>query len=177
MSDLTKLSEGQRDCLRQVLVRKNSKEIAIELGISPHTVDQRLRVAIRALGVTSRFEAARCLAEHEAGDTYQPWLYQASSLAYLDPLPDPLPHTAEGDGIDRSEHEEGTQEGLPKVTLPHPARQAFSLRLPSYRGGRNDLSMWARAGWILAFAIATALAFGTFLTGIKSLADLATGSS
>lgn len=41
--------------------RMTSKEIARELGISPHTVDQRIRFALRILGVRSRSEAALML--------------------------------------------------------------------------------------------------------------------
>lgn len=38
-----------------------SKEIARELGISPHTVDQRIDTVRRILGVASRRELARTL--------------------------------------------------------------------------------------------------------------------
>ncbi|MDB5686576.1 MAG: LuxR family transcriptional regulator, partial [Rhizorhabdus sp.] len=54
---IAKLSEGQRACLRRVLMHMSSKDIARELDISPHTVDQRLRVAIQTLGAANRFEA------------------------------------------------------------------------------------------------------------------------
>ena len=172
MRDPKKLSEGQRECLRRVLVRKNSKEIAIELGISPHTVDQRLRVAIQMLGVSSRFEAARCLAEHESGGPYQPTLYQSPSLANVELLPDP--NVGGGDETDRTGQEERNQD-LPEAIRSDPVRRPLKLGLSTSRGGRNDLSLWARAGWIFAFAIGTAVAFGTFLTGIKALTDLAMG--
>ena len=39
------------------------------LGISKHTVDQRLRHATRQMGATSRFEAARRFCEHDAAQT------------------------------------------------------------------------------------------------------------
>jgi len=43
---VAKLSEGQLDCLRLVDQHLSSKEIAVELGISPHTVDQRIRQSL-----------------------------------------------------------------------------------------------------------------------------------
>ncbi len=76
-----KLSEAQRVCLRMVLMHLSSKDIARELGISPHTVDQRLRIAIQTLGVANRFEAARILAKHELSAPYQSPVYQTSHVA------------------------------------------------------------------------------------------------
>ena len=80
------LSDGQRDCLRLVYNHMKSKDIARALGVSPHTVDMRLRTAMRTLGVTSRIEAARLLVQEESGgettpDTYQPLIYQAPDVA------------------------------------------------------------------------------------------------
>ena len=61
------LSDGQKDCLRLVMQHFSSKEIARSLGVSPHTVDKRLKLAISAMGVQSRVEAARKLAVAEGG--------------------------------------------------------------------------------------------------------------
>lgn len=55
------LTDAERDCLRLVYQHMTSKDIARQLGVSPHTVDMRLRQAIRKLEVTSRIEAARAL--------------------------------------------------------------------------------------------------------------------
>jgi DNA-binding CsgD family transcriptional regulator len=60
-----RLSEGQKDCLRLVLAHMTSKEIARRLGVSSHTVDQRLRYAIRTLGARTRMQAALKLSEAE----------------------------------------------------------------------------------------------------------------
>lgn len=48
---VSQLSEGQIECLLLVDRHHNSKEIAAKLGISPHTVDQRIRRALEKLGV------------------------------------------------------------------------------------------------------------------------------
>jgi DNA-binding CsgD family transcriptional regulator len=55
------LSEGQLACMSLVAQNLTSKEIACRLGISPHTVDQRVRQSLRTLGVTNRRQAARLI--------------------------------------------------------------------------------------------------------------------
>lgn len=84
-SGLDQLTEGQRDCLRLVYNHMTSKDIARVLGVSPHTVDMRLRTAMKTLNVDSRIGAARLLVQEEAGgsttpDAYQPLIYQAPEL-------------------------------------------------------------------------------------------------
>ncbi|MFV0622792.1 sigma factor-like helix-turn-helix DNA-binding protein [Sphingomonas sp. ac-8] len=59
------LTEAQRECLRLVFTRHNSKEIAALVGVSPSAVDKRIERAVQQLGVPTRFAAARLLAEHE----------------------------------------------------------------------------------------------------------------
>ena len=61
---VAQLSRGQLDCLLLVDQHLSSKEIAAELHISPHTVDQRIRGALHALGVERRTQAARIVARH-----------------------------------------------------------------------------------------------------------------
>ena len=77
---IARLTPGQRACLRLVHERLTSKDIARELAISPHTVDQRLRQAIEILGVSSRVEAARAFAAQE-GAPYQSLIYQTPYIA------------------------------------------------------------------------------------------------
>lgn len=56
-----------KECLRLAAQHYSSKEIARMLGISKHTVDQRLRHATQQLGASSRFDAARRFTELEGG--------------------------------------------------------------------------------------------------------------
>ncbi len=88
---VTLLTEAERDCLRLVYQHMTSKDIARHLGVSPHTVDMRLRQSIRKLEVSSRIEAARALVTEEvalgiaipqeiAAETYQPLIYQAPEI-------------------------------------------------------------------------------------------------
>jgi DNA-binding CsgD family transcriptional regulator len=84
-ADLALLTDGQRDCLRLVYQHMTSKDIARVLGVSPHTVDMRLRTAMRTLQVANRIDAARLLVKEEAGgdvmpDVYQPLIYQSPEL-------------------------------------------------------------------------------------------------
>jgi len=84
--DLAALTDGQRDCLRLVYNHLTSKDIARVLGVSPHTVDMRLRTAMKTLSVGSRIEAARLLVQDEAGgevlpDAYQPLIYHPPEIA------------------------------------------------------------------------------------------------
>lgn len=64
---IASLSPQQVACLRLVAELRTSKQIAEILGISSHTVDTHLSNAVRKLGVASRMEAARCLADAAAG--------------------------------------------------------------------------------------------------------------
>jgi len=55
---LAGLTAKQREVLDLLIEHKTSKEIARQLGISPHTVDQRIQFAKDKLGAASRNEAA-----------------------------------------------------------------------------------------------------------------------
>jgi len=71
---LDSLTEKQREVLDLLLEHKTSKEISRKLGISPHTVDQRMTQARVKLGLANRGEVAnayRRLKEMYEGATYQ----------------------------------------------------------------------------------------------------------
>src|SRR5690348_3476082 len=72
---VARLTDGQLDCLRLVDQHLNSKEIAAELGISPHTVDQRVRQSLQILGVERRAQAARIVARYSG--PYQRLIHQS----------------------------------------------------------------------------------------------------
>jgi DNA-binding CsgD family transcriptional regulator len=95
---LERLSDGQKDCLRLVGQYYSSKEIARQLKISSHTVDQRLKRATALLSVSSRFDAARMLANAEGSAptdaipegerAYQRLVYQPPDLSPSQKLAD-----------------------------------------------------------------------------------------
>lgn len=62
---LTALTEKEKETLRLLLRGHDAKSSARELGLSVHTVNERLRDARRKLGVTSSREAARQLLAEE----------------------------------------------------------------------------------------------------------------
>jgi DNA-binding CsgD family transcriptional regulator len=80
---VSRLTPGQIDCLRGVLHMKSSKEIAKDLGISSHTVDRRLKDAMRILEARTRLEAARMLVESGQED-YQRLAYQLPAVGEPD---------------------------------------------------------------------------------------------
>lgn len=65
---LDTLTDKEKETLRLILRGHDAKSSARELGLSVHTVNERLREARRKLGVTSSREAARRLLAEE-GDT------------------------------------------------------------------------------------------------------------
>jgi DNA-binding CsgD family transcriptional regulator len=77
---VARLTAGQRACLDLVDDHATSKEIALRLNISRHTVDARLRQAIQTLGVTSRREAAIIWRAAASADGYQQFAYQPSQI-------------------------------------------------------------------------------------------------
>lgn len=66
--DIGRLTEREREALSGWLEHKTAKEIALELGVSHHAVEKRLKMARTKLGVSSSLEAARLLAQSEGYD-------------------------------------------------------------------------------------------------------------
>lgn len=169
------LTEAQRACLRRVFQHMTSKDIARELGISPHTVDQRLRVAARALGVAGRVEAARLLAHYEGltPDVYQQPAYQAPAVAPAEPPASVTEATAgEQHPVEREYGEHARERQLSyQAFVPEPSG-AMSLPFPTRDGEENKLGPWQRLGWMAAIAVGSALSFGAVLAGLEALASL-----
>lgn len=61
------LTEREKETLRLLAAGHDAKSAAVELGLSVHTVNERLRAARRKLGVSSSRAAARRLLEAEGG--------------------------------------------------------------------------------------------------------------
>jgi DNA-binding CsgD family transcriptional regulator len=173
-TDFSKLNKGQRQCLRLVLAHLNSKEIGRKLDISPHTVDQRLRQAMRTLSTNTRFEAARKFAEHEGASTYQPLIYQSPDIENF-PKSEIVGSSVERTKLD--DHEVDIE--IPRVgsrssaaALQEPLGLSNRFPFPRYRGEKNTLSAWERIGWIIAIAIGSAVSFGGILSGLEALSRL-----
>ena len=84
------LTGGQIECLRLVNQHLTSAEIATHLGISRHTVDQRVRTALRVLGVQNRWQAARLVGAVTSREVPSAGLNHRSSALHLDAAAGPL---------------------------------------------------------------------------------------
>jgi DNA-binding CsgD family transcriptional regulator len=62
---LARLTANEKVCLRRRLQQQTAKEMALELGVSPHAVEKRLKMARAKLGLSSSLEAARLLSAAE----------------------------------------------------------------------------------------------------------------
>ncbi|MEO7410242.1 MAG: helix-turn-helix transcriptional regulator [Sphingomicrobium sp.] len=168
-SSVARLTQGQLDCLRLVDQHLSSKEIAVELGISSHTVDQRIRIALQTLGVERRTHAARLVAS-ELGP-YQRLIHQPPHIPGDD-------ETGQSDGAVgfqiRHADRAGKTGDLGFNTEQKPGSDWSSLPLPfatrSYP--RNEMSVGLRLLWIFLIAIGALFSAGMYLAGLESLSRM-----
>jgi DNA-binding CsgD family transcriptional regulator len=167
---ISALSAGQLEVLRLVDQHLSSKEIAGLLGISSHTVDQRIRTAIRLLGVARRQDAARLVA---LAEPYQRLIHQAP---YLDPTPaDDHPDGAISFQIRHADRAVGIgdDEVLETEQGATPPRSSLVLPWSTRSNPRNEMSFGHRLLWIVAIAMGASFSAGMYLAGLESLARLA----
>lgn len=150
------LTEKQREVLDLLLDHKTSKEIALALGISPHTVDQRIQFAKQRLGARSRSDLARLY--RESRKTYGQLTYGDSHmleppLALHQPLQDERSLTIDQDRTDQQ--------------VDRSIRAASRL-VPDLFEGRSG--KWFRLAFILAI---TFFALLITLGGLATYATLA----
>jgi len=166
---VARLTPGQLDCLRLVDQLLSSKEIATELGISPHTVDQRIRQALATLGVERRTQAARIVAQYSG--PYQRLIHQSP---YIEPTArNGHPEAAVSHQI-RHADRAGEAGGAGFLTEQRPASFWPSLHLPfaTRSNPRNEMSVGQRLFWIATIAIGAAFSAGMYLAGLESLVRL-----
>lgn len=82
---LGRLTVGEKECLKRRLRHQTAKEMALDLGISPHAVEKRLKMARAKLGLSSSLEAARLMV---ASERYQQTAPQAPDLETPTPVAD-----------------------------------------------------------------------------------------
>ena len=168
-SPVSRLTPGQLDCLRLVSQHLSSKEIAIELGISSHTVDQRIRGALHILGVERRSQAAR-LVTQELGP-YQRLIHQSPHIE-APPNSDQF-DAAVGFQI-RHADRAGEASGSGFNTEQKPGFNWSSLPLPfaTRSHPRNEMSVVSRLLWIVLIAIGAIFSAGMYLAGLESLSRM-----
>ena len=171
---VARLTPGQLECLALVYQHLSSKEIAVELGISSHTVDQRIRQALHHLGVERRSEAARIAAGAGLLAPYQRLIHQPSHIDPAANLGDPVEavsyqirHADRAGGTGSSgEMTEQTLGGfLASLPLPIATRSR----------PRNEMSVGLRLMWILLISLGSMFAIGMYLAGLESLSRLLNG--
>jgi DNA-binding CsgD family transcriptional regulator len=165
---VARLTKGQLDCLLLVDQHLSSKEIAGELGISSHTVDQRIRQALHILGVERRSQAARLVARHRPA--YQRLIHQSPHIEASEP--DSHPGDAISNQIRHADRAGGALEtGF--NTEQRPITKPF-LQPPfaTRSNPRNEMSVGQRLFWIAMIAIGAAFSAGMYLAGLESLGRL-----
>jgi DNA-binding CsgD family transcriptional regulator len=175
-SPVARLSPGQIECLLLVDRHHNSKEIATQLGISHHTVDQRIRGALEKLGVERRGEAARIVAAALSPDdpTYQRLIHQSP---YIDVLAQP----GHQDGTVRTQIRHADRAGGVKpsgnLTEQSPAGFGSPLQLPfaTRSHSSNEMSVGLRLVWIVVIAMGATFSAGMYLAGLESLSRMISG--
>lgn len=152
---LALLSDKQRQVLDRLLMHQTSKEIARDLGISPHTVEQRIRLAKEKLGVDRRSDLAT---------EYRRLCSVCDKIAYeesrIDTLAIPLPLTA--GPVERTDLIK-TAEQMSQPVLGNGSEKEVTL-VPAIFQGRTGVLM--KVGAVVAIAAAT------IIVGIGSLAIL-----
>jgi DNA-binding CsgD family transcriptional regulator len=168
-----RLTAGQLDCLRLVGEHLSSKEIASELNISPHTVDQRIRQSLAILGVERRAQAARLVAQHAAPgeQPYQRLIHQSPYIPANEQTDQP--EAAVSHQI-RHADRAGKVGEAGFLTEQRPVSFRPSLQPPyaTRSNPRNEMSVGLRLFWIAAIAMGAAFSAGMFLAGLESLARL-----
>ena len=173
---VARLSEGQRQCLELVNQHLSSKEIALRLQISPHTVDQRVRLALQVLGVEKRGEAARMVAEAAAparGEPYQRLIHQSPYIDAAHP-----PHHQQGAVSHQIRHADragGTSPvGIETEQRPADRRPPLPLPFATRSQPANEMSVGYRLLWIVTIAIGAAFSAGMYLAGLESFTRMMT---
>ncbi|UUR07609.1 helix-turn-helix domain-containing protein [Sphingomonas glaciei] len=177
-----RLSRGQLEVLRLVNRHLSSKEIAAQLGISSHTVDQRVRGAIRILGVSRRSEAARLVDLFDTAGTpavaategrtgpYQRLIHQAPDI---DAGSDPS--QSEGAVSSQIRHADRTRgTGTGRLETEQSALHSRSSLLPwsTSQQASNSWGVGQRLAAIVTIAIVSSFSAGMLLAGLESLTRL-----
>lgn len=173
VDNIDRLTAAQKACLRLVFRQKSSKDIAKQLGTSPHTVDNHIKSAIQKLSVKNRGEAALLLAEYEE-------IFQrrelASQLPVLSPdtvsRPSPV-EPAEGDlaggGLGSTDSLWPILENRPAASTAQPG---LRLPFPRHWGEPNDMSGAQKLLWVVALAIAMCIGIGAVVSTMEALSRI-----
>jgi DNA-binding CsgD family transcriptional regulator len=167
-----RLTDKQRECLRMVYRHMETKEIARVLGLSPDGVTQRIKTAMKTLGVDRRRDAALILAEAEGLAPYPRQVYPSRDIASARE-PAMLAPSTEGEWQSGSSGEAMREEQAAFLVAPQSRMPALPLPIGGARP--NDVGWLTRLAWIAGIAIGIALAFGGLVGGVEALTRLIRG--
>jgi DNA-binding CsgD family transcriptional regulator len=172
-AQIDRLTPTQKFCLRMVLLRHSSKDIARELDSSPHTIDNHIKAAVARLGAENRFEAARMLSEYEEPKERRSLASQTSALANT---PETRFKSVSFEPFEQeTEHDVAYSKMAERKGIFGPFHHLAStgfLPIPSYWGQRNHLSLSKRLGWIVALIALISLSIGAVTASLRSLQGL-----
>ncbi len=166
---IERLTDKQRQCLRLVYAHKETKEIARILGLSPDGVTQRIKGAMKTLGVDRRRDAAQLLAEAEGLGTYPPLVHLSRDIASA---PDPVMLAPSTEGGRQSVFSGGAMREDQAAFVAMSSTRGPALPLPIGGARPNDVGLMTRLAWVAGIAIGIALAFGALVAGVEGLAKL-----
>jgi DNA-binding CsgD family transcriptional regulator len=152
---LTSLTSKQRDVLDLLIEHKTSKEISRKLGISPHTVDQRIMLARAKLGVATRGEVAQAYRRLVADSAANAAIYERSVYGFSDVASgdDAMHIPSRDDLVVRQQPLLSRRETLPKVALAggEAVAEPYHHVLPEMFDG--PYGTYVRLGTIAVFAM------------------------
>jgi DNA-binding CsgD family transcriptional regulator len=116
---LSSLTDKQRAVLDLLIEHRTSKEISRLLGISHHTVDQRIMLARAKLGVATRAEVAQAYRRLTADLAPNASIYERSVYDFSDVAPDPdvLQAPIREDSPEWMRTQHSRREALPRAAL------------------------------------------------------------
>jgi DNA-binding CsgD family transcriptional regulator len=159
---IERLTERERQCLRLVADGYSTKQIARIAEISASRCAKTIDSANRKLGVSSRMDAARLLAEHEG-----------RGVNIIPGMTLPLPHQASHSTTGPSTGDAAGSRNLreERTRFVHSLdSDAFSWRLRE--GGRlNDLTTRNRIVLIVLLSAVGMIGVGAIATGLGSVAE------
>ncbi|MEP7350252.1 MAG: helix-turn-helix transcriptional regulator [Sphingorhabdus sp.] len=164
------LTAGQVEVLQLVAQFKSSKEIGRELGISHHTVDQRIKRIQSILGVSTRAEAARMFVAMTPGsnpvtDIWGDLVYQSPELSGQDfssiPTSSSVERNPTGD-VGNSELREAQAQYFAGDFDRFGRPAWFSVLFEASR--KNELTLTARTIVIALIMLTSLLALGALIS-------------
>ncbi|NYH95364.1 helix-turn-helix domain-containing protein [Novosphingobium marinum] len=154
---LDALTAKQREVLDLLIEHKTSKQISRILGISPHTVDQRVKLAKAKFGLGNRAELARTYRELVESETVLSgdFVYGSPDVAHSSAF-------ADSAGQDDASFEQGLIVRNPIEQDSAPRPEDPNRIVPEWLGGGH--------GWLFRLGLIAAIAFVLVLTGAGTAA-------